>query len=91
MRYLFVHSFEFDQNLLISHNSRRDSGAWVLDDQNGTMYGHIVAGVPGSGNAFIVSAQEVHYDMESIVGPVKLVYSDVPELVYPLSVIQVEV
>ncbi|RDW56688.1 hypothetical protein BP6252_14040 [Coleophoma cylindrospora] len=51
-----------------------DSGTWVLDAMDGSMYGHVVAGVSGSGNAFIVSPQQVVADMERMVGPVEFVH-----------------
>lgn len=42
-----------------------DSGAWVVDEDTGDLYGHIVAGRPGGYHAYIIPAQKTFTDLEA--------------------------
>ena len=51
-----------------------DSGSWVIDAVTGDLYGHIVAGVPETGLAYIVPAVKTFEDIEKCMGPVEFVH-----------------
>ncbi|KAH8653129.1 hypothetical protein BGZ60DRAFT_419593 [Tricladium varicosporioides] len=53
--------------------AKGDSGSWVLDALSGDLYGHIVAGIPESGLAYILPAQKTFQEIEELMGPVKFV------------------
>lgn len=40
-----------------------DSGTWVVDAKNGDVYGHIVAGSPGTGVAYVIPGYQIHDDI----------------------------
>ncbi|CZR58947.1 uncharacterized protein PAC_08839 [Phialocephala subalpina] len=50
-----------------------DSGSWVIDKFTGDLYGHIIAGVPESGVAYILPANKTFRDIEEVLGPIDLV------------------
>ncbi|KAF2468726.1 uncharacterized protein BDR25DRAFT_264570 [Lindgomyces ingoldianus] len=41
-----------------------DCGSWVVDRESGTFRGHIVAGSPGSGTAYIIPSHKIFDDIE---------------------------
>lgn len=45
-----------------------DSGSWVLNALSGDLYGHVVAGIPGSYIVYIIPAYKVFEDIERVVG-----------------------
>jgi hypothetical protein len=45
-----------------------DCGAGVVDQANGHMYGHIVAGIAGTGEAYIVPIGDIFRDIEAKLG-----------------------
>jgi peptide-N4-(N-acetyl-beta-glucosaminyl)asparagine amidase len=48
-----------------------DCGSWVLDAQSGSLYGHIVAGSPNLGFAYIVPASQTFSDIQRHTGILK--------------------
>jgi hypothetical protein len=50
-----------------------DSGSWVIDAVTGDLYGHVVAGVPETGLAYIIPAYKTLGDIEKCLGSVELV------------------
>ncbi|OCL13031.1 hypothetical protein AOQ84DRAFT_270963, partial [Glonium stellatum] len=48
--------------------SNGDCGSWVIDSKTGGLYGHIVAGNPGTGMAYIVPATQVIEDLQARLG-----------------------
>jgi hypothetical protein len=46
-----------------------DSGAWVFDASNGSLLGHIVAGIPGDGVDLVVPAYQVFADLATVMSP----------------------
>ncbi|KUJ20175.1 uncharacterized protein LY89DRAFT_473235 [Mollisia scopiformis] len=48
-----------------------DSGSWVCDSVTGDLYGHIVAGIPEIGLAYILPAHKIFQEIEEVVGPVE--------------------
>lgn len=52
-----------------------DSGAWVLGLDSGFLYGHIVAGSPGSGIAYIVPSGQIFDEIEQRLGQRPVVVS----------------
>jgi hypothetical protein len=57
---------------LAGHLSKGDCGSWVVDAENGDVYGHIVAGSPESGVAYIVPAYHVYEDLKCFSSDLKL-------------------
>lgn len=52
---------------------RGDAGAWVIDLESGDLYGHIIAGCPESGVAYIIPAYRIFNDIrEQLGGAVEL-------------------
>lgn len=52
---------------------RGDAGAWVVDPDSGDLYGHIIAGCPESGIAYIIPAYRIFNDIrEQLGGTVEL-------------------
>jgi hypothetical protein len=45
-----------------------DCGSWVIDEQNHELFGHLVAGSPTSGFAYIVPTYQLVEDAKSIYG-----------------------
>ncbi|KAF8859609.1 hypothetical protein BDZ45DRAFT_353474 [Acephala macrosclerotiorum] len=45
-----------------------DSGSWVIDGTTGDLYGHIVAGVPEAGLAYILPAYKTFQEIEEVLG-----------------------
>jgi hypothetical protein len=45
-----------------------DCGSWVIDRENGRLYGHIVAGHPGTGVGYIVPSSQLFQDIEQTTG-----------------------
>lgn len=45
-----------------------DSGSWVLHAIRGDLYGHVVAGIPGSYIVYIIPAYKVFEDIKRVVG-----------------------
>lgn len=46
-----------------------DCGSWVVDAETGGLYGHLVAGSPGSGAALITPFADIFEDIKHRVGP----------------------
>lgn len=45
----------------------------MIDEVSGNLYGHIVAGVPGTGLAFILPAYKTFQEIEEVLGvPIEL-------------------
>jgi hypothetical protein len=59
-----VYEVEFSVPLALG-----DAGAWVFDASNGSLLGHIVAGILESGVALIVPAYQVFADLAAVVSP----------------------
>ncbi|KAG4277818.1 hypothetical protein FPRO04_07061 [Fusarium proliferatum] len=51
--------------LLDSRLEAGDCGSWVIDAESGNLYGHIVAGSPGSGAAIVIPFSRVFEDIEA--------------------------
>jgi hypothetical protein len=51
---------------------RGDSGSWVIDPIDGELYGHLVAGDPLTGCAYMIPAFKVFEDLEKKFGQVTL-------------------
>jgi hypothetical protein len=45
-----------------------DSGSWVIDDETGDLYGHVVAGSPESSIAFVMPAQNIRNEIKEVFG-----------------------
>ncbi|KAF1993617.1 hypothetical protein P154DRAFT_410832, partial [Amniculicola lignicola CBS 123094] len=45
-----------------------DSGSWVVGLESGLLHGHIVAGSPGSGMAYIIPSDQVFDDIQRRLG-----------------------
>lgn len=45
-----------------------DCGSWVVDRENGQLYGHIVAGHPGTGVGYIVPASQIFESVFQLLG-----------------------
>jgi len=58
-----VYSVKFNDDLV-----RGDCGAAVVDRDNGHFYGHVVAGIPGTGQAYILPAKRVICDIRERLG-----------------------
>ncbi|KAH0541248.1 hypothetical protein FGG08_004253 [Glutinoglossum americanum] len=57
--------------------ARGDCGSWITDAQTGELYGHIVAGSPDTGVAFIIPAYQVFDDINKrLGGEAKLLVGD---------------
>jgi hypothetical protein len=56
-----------------------DSGSWMIQKENSRIYGHIVAGDPGSGVAYIMPARRLFQDIEFQTGNEIALYS-LPEV-----------
>ncbi|KAI1617984.1 bacterial alpha-L-rhamnosidase-domain-containing protein [Exophiala viscosa] len=56
--------------------ARGDCGTWVVDASTGVLYGHIIAGSPGTGVAYAVSAYNVLEDAKERLGAESLVISN---------------
>lgn len=64
---------------------------WVVDTVTGCLYGHIVAGIPEAGIAYIIPAYMTFQDIEERMGaPVELVskFSDGMQPVFELPTIE---
>ena len=59
---------ELDPLLLEGKLADGDCGAGVVDQANGHMYGHIVAGTAGTGHAYIVPVGDIFQDIEGKLG-----------------------
>ncbi|KAI0474844.1 hypothetical protein F4859DRAFT_80863 [Xylaria cf. heliscus] len=69
-----AHLEQLAQVILGSEVFEGDSGSPVLDSTTGSLYGHIVMGVPGTKVAYIVQAFDVFRDIETRMGqPVSIV------------------
>ncbi|KAH6664905.1 hypothetical protein B0J14DRAFT_681363 [Halenospora varia] len=55
-----------------------DSGSWVLDAISGDLFGHIVAGIPEDGLAYILPAHKTFRELEEVMGPVNLASNVLP-------------
>ncbi|KAG4288697.1 hypothetical protein FPRO06_03519 [Fusarium proliferatum] len=51
--------------LLDSRLEAGDCGSWVIDAESGNLYGHIVAGSPGSGAAIVIPFSRVFENIEA--------------------------
>ncbi|KAK0718529.1 hypothetical protein B0T26DRAFT_741462 [Lasiosphaeria miniovina] len=58
-RFQQVFSVAFDYPLEVG-----DCGSWVVDAESGSLYGHVVAGSPDSGNAVVVPFHPVFQEIE---------------------------
>jgi hypothetical protein len=45
-----------------------DCGSWILEPSTGKVFGHIVAGLPGTNLAYVISAQHIIRNIESMTG-----------------------
>lgn len=52
-----------------------DSGSWMVQKENMRLYGHIVAGDPGSGLAYIIPGRRLFQDIEFQLGHEVALYS----------------
>jgi hypothetical protein len=52
-----------------------DSGSWMIQKENLRLYGHIVAGDPGSGLAYIMPGRRLFQDIEFQLGSEVALYS----------------
>ena len=58
-----------------------DCGAWVVDAQTGNLYGHIVAGSPGTGRAIVVPFHSIFEDIKKRTGERPRLPGEVVDLV----------
>ena len=61
----------FQATFLVSldgHLADGDCGSWVFDHETGDFYGHIVAGSPGAGSAYIIPANQVLEELQQRLG-----------------------
>jgi hypothetical protein len=57
--------------------AKGDCGSWVFDSKTGELYGHIVAGSPDTGIAYVIPANQVFKDIRNrLGGDVELVTGD---------------
>ena len=56
------------RRFVLSYSDRGDSGSWVIDPENGDLYGHIVAGCPESRVGYLVPASRIFSDIRRQLG-----------------------
>jgi peptide-N4-(N-acetyl-beta-glucosaminyl)asparagine amidase len=66
----------FDSTLQVG-----DCGSWVVDAQTGDLYGHIVAGSPGTGRAIVVPFDSIFEDIKKRTGERPRLPGEVPKAV----------
>lgn len=52
----------------LTRRERGDCGSWIVDDETGDLYGHIVAGSPESSVAFMIPALAIQSEMKQHFG-----------------------
>ena len=50
--------------LITVKSEHGDCGSWIVDPENGNLYGHVVAGYPKTGMAYIISARAILEDIK---------------------------